>query len=220
MTKTYLINEIINRIEGGYYHPDMKSKLRGGENMGSSGETMFGIDRVNGGNINTTADGVKFWEIVDANYSDKHGNTAYYNDMADGKKIPASVGQELRKYAENIILRLFEQNAKFLSDGAKRIVFNDPALTLQFLYACWNGSGNFQKFANVMNAAYSNGERSAKAFYNLIQDSRRSRGGLWKTGADKLDLIVADFPKISGGGGWLWWLLAAVGVLAVVKSSK
>lgn len=214
-TASLLINEIINRIEGGYYHPDMKAKLRGGENMLSSGETMFGIDRANGGNINTSAEGVAFWNLIDANYSDKHGNTAYYNDMADGKKIPANVGKQLRQYVEQIIMNLFNTNVRFLSDGAKKIVLSSPELLLQFLYACWNGSGNFQKFANIVNAAYQNGERNAKQLYNLVQEARRSRGGLWKKGADKLDVIVANLRKSKG---WLWLALAVLGIYLICKN--
>ena len=214
-TASLLINEIINRIEGGYYHPDMKAKLRGGENMLSSGETMFGIDRKNGGNINTSAEGVAFWNLIDANYSDKHGNTAYYNDMADGKKIPANVGKQLRQYVEQIIMNLFNNNVRFLSDGAKKIVLSSPELLLQFLYACWNGSGNFQKFANIVNAAYQNGERNAKQLYNLVQEARRSRGGLWKKGADKLDVIVANLRK---SNGWLWLALAVLGIYLICKN--
>lgn len=214
-TASLLINEIINRIEGGYYHPDMKAKLRGGENMLSSGETMFGIDRKNGGNINSSAEGVAFWNLIDANYSDKHGNTAYYNDMADGKKIPANVGKQLRQYVEQIIMNLFNTNVRFLSDGAKKIVLSSPELLLQFLYACWNGSGNFQKFANIVNAAYQNGERNAKQLYNLVQEARRSRGGLWKKGADKLDIIVANLRKSKG---WLWLALAVLGIYLICKN--
>lgn len=214
-TASLLINEIINRIEGGYYHPDMKAKLRGGENMLSSGETMFGIDRTNGGNINTSAEGVAFWNLIDANYSDKHGNTAYYKDMADGKKIPANVGKQLRQYVEQIIMNLFNTNARFLSDGAKKIVLSSPELLLQFLYACWNGSGNFQKFANIVNAAYQNGERNAKKLYDLVQEARRSRGGLWKKGADKLDVIVANLRKSKG---WLWLALAVLGIYLICKN--
>lgn len=214
-TASLLINEIINRIEGGYYHPDMKAKLRGGENMLSSGETMFGIDRKNGGNINTSAEGVAFWNLIDANYSDKHGNTAYYNDMADGKKIPANVGKQLRQYVEQIIMNLFNTNVRFLSDGAKKIVLSSPELLLQFLYACWNGSGNFQKFANIVNAAYQNGERNAKKLYDLVQEARRSRGGLWKKGADKLDVIVANLRKSKG---WLWLALAVLGIYLICKN--
>ena len=35
-----LTNLVIAYLEGGYYHPDMKAKLKGGDAMGDSGETM------------------------------------------------------------------------------------------------------------------------------------------------------------------------------------
>ena len=63
---------VIDKIEGGYYNPEWHRKSA----MGRSGETMFGIDRVHGGRLNTSAPGVEFWSIIDKNKSPevwKHG---------------------------------------------------------------------------------------------------------------------------------------------------
>lgn len=225
-TITQIINAIIDNIEGGYYHPDMKSKLIGGENLGISGETMFGIDRTNGAPQFTTktTDAVNFWNVVDANFSTHHGDTSYYNDKADGrKKTPAAVGNQLRGYVRNMILDAYRAwSSNYLSPGAKEIVENDPRLFMQFLYAVWNGPGNFQKFANVVNAAYSNGERSAQAFYNLVGAARRAKGGLFAVGADKLDTIAATLPG-NGGGSGLGLLIFSgllVGAIVYLSNSK
>ena len=99
------------------------------------------------------------------------------------------------------------------------MVLNNPRLLLQFLYATYNGSGNFKTFANVMNAAYANGERSATAFWNLIQEKRRSKGGLFAEGADKLDAIAATLPDGSGMA-WLWWLLGGIAVSVLISKMK
>ena len=222
MTHADLVYKIIDNIEGGYYHPDMKSKLKNGDVMGNSGETMYGLDRKNGAPGVTTAtnSGVKFWQLVDRYYSSHHGDTKYWNDKAEGKKsdIPASVGAQLKPLAADIIEYLFQKNLPKLSAGAQQLVLRDPALTLQFLYATYNGSGNFQKFADVMNAAYSNGERSAQAFWNLVQAARRAKGGLFAIGADKLDKILGTIPgtSVNGGGSGnalLWGGLAVGGAL-------
>lgn len=220
MSREDIVYKIIDNIEGGYYHPDMQSRLQNGDVLGSSGETMYGIDRKNGAPLFSTgtAEAVKFWQIVDANFGDHHADTAYYNDMADGrKKTPASVGAQLRPLAAKMIVDAFETNAQFLSPGARQIVFNNPRLLLQFLYATYNGIGNFKTFADVMNAAYSNGERSAQAFWDLIQDARRAKGGLFSLGADKIDIIGASLPE-SNGGNWFWWL--AGGAAAIWLISK
>lgn len=221
MDKLTLTNAIIDNIEGGYYHPDMKSNLRNGDRLGDSGETMFGIDRRAGAPQFTTktADAVAFWNLVDQYYGTHHSDAAYYGDKADGRRVPANVGIQLRHYVSEMIEDAYDDWNDYLSDGAKRIVENDPRLMLQFWYAVWNGPGNFQKFANLVNAAYSNGERSALAFWNLIQNARRSRGGLFAEGADKLDAIAAGLPGTSSN--WLLWLLGGgLAALLIYKISK
>lgn len=212
-----IVDLIIDNIEGGYYHPDMKDKLRGGENLGISGETMFGIDRKHGAPQFTTKtpEAVAFWQVVDANFGTHHGDTSYYNDKADGrKKTPASVGTQLRSFVKKMILDAYDDYNDYLSDGAKKIVESDPKLFMQFLYAVWNGPGNFQRFANLVNAAYSNGERAAQAFYDIVQTARRNKGGLFAVGADKLDALAKQLPQSGGGSSFFPWLIA--GALAAL----
>ena len=222
--KKKIVNLIIDNIEGGYYHPDMKDKLVNGDIMGISGETMFGIDRKNGAPQFTTKtpEAVKFWQVVDANFGTHHGDTSYYGDKADGnKKTPAAVGTQLRSFVKEMILDAYDDYNDYLSDGAKKIVESDPKLFMQFLYAVWNGPGNFQRFANLVNAAYSNGERAAQAFFDIVQTARRNKGGLFAEGADKLDALANQLPS-SGGFGWL--LCLGLGIFAVTfltsKSKK
>lgn len=218
-----IVDLIIDNIEGGYYHPDMKDKLRGGENLGISGETMFGIDRKNGAPQFTskTPEAVKFWQVVDANFGTHHGDTSYYGDKADGnKKTPAAVGLQLREYVKSMIWDAYNDYNVYLSDGAKKIVESDPKLFMQFLYAVWNGPGNFQRFANLVNAAYSNGERAAQAFFDIVQTARRNKGGLFAIGADKLDALAKQLPTSGGSSSFFPWLivLAAIGIFIYKKS--
>jgi hypothetical protein len=221
--KTKIINLVIDNLEGGYYHPDMKDKLRNGERMLDSGETMFGIDRKNGAPQFTTKtpEAVKFWQMVDAYFGAHHGDTSYYGDKADGnKKTPAAVGRQLRNFVKEMILDAYDDYNDYLSDGAKKIVESDPKLFMQFLYAVWNGPGNFQRFANLVNAAYSNGERAAQAFFDIVQTARRNKGGLFAEGADKLDALATQLPS-GGGFGWLLWLgLGIFAVTMITSKSK
>lgn len=219
MTHADLVQKIIDNIEGGYYHPDMKSKLKNGDIMGNSGETMYGLDRKNGAPGVTTAtnDGVKFWQLVDTYYGSHHGDTKYWNDKAEGKKsdIPASVGAQLKPLAANIIEYLFNKNLQYFTEEAKKIVLNDIALTLQFLYATYNGSGNFQNFAKQVNNAVANGKKSQKELWDVVQAARRAKGGLFAKGADKLDKIAAGLPgsTVGSSGAVLKWAAAISGAL-------
>ena len=218
-----LTDLIINNIEGGYYHPDMQTANPAKfAVMGISGETMYGLDRKNGaGSAVTNSDaGKKFWALMDQYYGAHHGDVSWYGDMADGKRVPASVGQQLRQYTHEIISQMYNTYAgKYLSDGAWSVIMNSPQLQLQFLYAVWNGPGHFKTFADLVNAAYANGTRAAAALYQLVSDARRAKGGLFAIGADKLDKICEDYLGGVPGtdGGWWKWLLAGVGVFALVK---
>lgn len=212
-----IVDLIIDNIEGGYYHPDMKDKLRGGENLGISGETMFGIDRKNGAPQFTTKtpEAVAFWQVVDANFGTHHGDTSYYNDKADGrKKTPASVGTQLRAYVNEMIYDAYDDYDKYLSDGAEQIVENDPRLFMNFLYAVWNGPGYFQQFSNAVNTAYTNGDRSPQSYWNIVQAARRAKGGLIAVGADKLDALANQLPQTGGASSFFPWMVA--GALAAL----
>ena len=53
-----IAGQLIDEIEGGYFHPIMvkggRGFPKGSRSMGDSGETMFGIDRKHGAEINTS----------------------------------------------------------------------------------------------------------------------------------------------------------------------
>ena len=222
---------IINELEGGYYHPEMKPKLKGGENMGDSGETMFGLDR-KAGEIENTATGKEFFAIIDKYYGSHHADTSYYNDKANGKKadIPASVGNQLKQLAAQIILQRFNNYAAALDKAAKEKVFSDPALLIQFFYAVYNGQGNFNKFATVMNDAYSKGTTDAKKLYQLLQAKRRTLGTtengnkLFRKGADKLDAIIKKYYGLDYAEGSnkkiLLYVLGGLALFLIFKNKK
>ena len=200
-----LTNLVISYLEGGYYHPDMKSKLKGGEAMKDSGETMFGFDRKAGGDLVNSDKGKQFWRVVDANYASHHDDAKYYNDKADGKLVAASVGQVLRSLISQIMQIQFTNYAAWLSPAAKQLVMSNPALLFQFFYACWNGPGRFQTFANLVNAAVANGTTAAAALYKLVDTNRRSWGSWSAQRADTINEIInkhlGGVPSEAGSGG-------------------
>lgn len=222
-----LTNLVINYLEGGYYHPDMKDKLKGGEAMRDSGETMFGFDRVASGSLANSVKGKEFWSIVDNNYSTHHADTQYYNDKADGKLVDATVGDTLRLLVTQMMQAQFEAYAaKWLSSAALEVVAASPALTFQFWYACWNGPGRFQKFAELINAAVADGTTETDALYRLLDLNRRSWGSWSAQRADTINNIVDEhlggmsLNTKGGGAKWLLILLAAAGVIYFASKKK
>mgnify|MGYP003462071797 FL=1 len=225
MSTNDLVILIIDYIEGGYYHPDMKAKLKNGDQMLNSGETMFGLDRKAGGpDVTSSANGKAFWQLVDAWYNTHHGDTSYYNDKADGKKIPKEVGLQLRELAAKIISDRYKNYSSALNSKAKKIVDNNPALLLQFVYGCYNGQGNFNNFANIVNNAVNNGITDPETLYNLIQTARRNKNSHYAKGADLLDIIKERYlhgGNNGGGGGLLLGLLAVgIGIFFVTQLTK
>lgn len=212
---------IIDNLEGGYYHPAMKPYLPNGDKMLDSGETMFGMDRTGGSDIVNSEDGKDFWNLIDANYYTHHADRAYYNDMADGKRIAKSVGDELRRLATNMMKNRFDRYSKSLLPGVYNLVINDPRLLLQFLYACWNGVGNFNTFAQVANNTYNSGKKDVGSIYNAINATRRNMPGataqkkeLFAKGANKIDLICDKYlggvPTKKNNSKIFWIIFAAI----------
>lgn len=222
-------NLIIDNLEGGYYHPDMYQSNPDfftptasiGAAYARSGETMFGFDRVNGGSLNQKPKMVEFWAIIDANYTPHHGDLKWWNEMAGyfrtGKPsgIPLDVQKNLRRLAsEQMAEQLNYYASLYLDPAAYQVVLKDPRLLLQFLYACWNGPGNFKKFAEVINKAYGEGTRKANALYDLVQAKRVQ---ILPANAAAVDALA---NTLSNPNSKIWWLLAIAGGLVAYHILK
>ena len=237
-TAAELVPYIQNLVEGGYYHPDMYktnphlfSYVNGQNNeqvskaYAQSGETMLGLDRKAGAPLTTQGAAQEaFWRLVDQYYTKHHADTSYWGDMANGKKadIPASVGQQLRKYGGEIILSILATYTNtYLKDATvKNTIYNYPPLLLQFLYAAWNGPVFFSKLANVVKNAIANGTTDPAQIYSLVSDYRRKYSSQFAIGADKLDSIVTKHlggvSATTGSGNGAKWLLIALAAAGVV----
>lgn len=219
-----LTDIVINNFEGGYYHPKMKQYLKNGENMGISGETMYGIDFEHGGSLGTSQFAQEvhdyFYDFVSL-INDNATAVKIYNDKADGKKVaPAEKGKRWRPMVATLMLNLFKQYIKWLTPEAQTMVLSDPALLLQFWYAVWNGPGNFQKFAEVMNRAYNAGERNPQNINCLILVERYKKP--WNS-TKRMDDITAAYygqpnilPTNDGTKKFPWWLLILGGAALLV----
>lgn len=183
-----IVTLVIDQLEGGYYHPDMMQdgRLKYNSLLASSGETMFGIDRKNGGSINTSSAGQKFWGIIDSAGARKNWK---YNFMG-GQYAP-----QLKILVGEMLLPRYNSYAqKYLSTEALDIVNSDEKLIFHFAYAVWNGPGWFQKFANDINAAVKSGIKSPEKLEQVALDSRLKEG--LKEGSAPNKLIQQTGQKI------------------------
>lgn len=175
-----VVSQVIDNLEGGYYHPNM---LRDGrikdQRYKNSGETMMGIDRVAGGSINNTAAGKKFWGLIDRANAKDRWSWNYRGGALEPK---------LRKLAGDMIKPLFLNHInRYLTPQAKQLVLSDNRLLFNFIYAAWNGEGWFQRFSKKVNQAVENGVTDTDELFDVAIDARISSGNsLIKQGGQKI----------------------------------
>jgi hypothetical protein len=102
--------------------------------------------------------------------------------------------QELRDLVVKIIYPEFTYlKNKYLSKKAQELIFEDPRLLFHFIYATWNGSGWFQKFATD----FSNKVKSENNLDKLVlyMNYLRTEEGLRK-GSKPNSLIKQGGEKI------------------------
>ncbi len=175
-----IVSIIIDKLEGGYYHPDMLQDGRvKDQRYSNSGETMFGIDRKAGGSLNTSPAGLQFWSVIDNANARKTWPWNYKG---------GSLGPKLAELTAEIMYPEYEIYAgKYLSPAAKQIVDSDDRLLFNFIYATWNGPGEFQKFSNDFNASVASGVTNPDELVNVAISSRVNSGNsLIKQGGLKI----------------------------------
>jgi hypothetical protein len=185
-----VFKEIIDNIEGGYYHPNMvkdgRLSKKGG--MGDSGETMFGIDRKHGGDINTSAWGVEFWNTIDragASRPDNKGGWAWNHK-----------GGSLEPKLKSLVMKMIKDkyqtySSRYLDPEAKKIVDSHPGLMFHFVYAVWNGPGWFKRFAEKINQQVKRGVKDPKKLYKDALNNRITSGNsLIAQSGNKIDDIL------------------------------
>ena len=179
-----IVNLIIDKLEGGYYHPDMlkDGRVKDGR-YGGSGETMFGMDRLKGGTEATGPAGREFWALIDA--EDARSKWKHEYMLKDNPGLD----RKLRKLVGEIMKPFFIRFSKsHLSPEAADIISKDPALTFNFAYATWNGEGWFQRFARVVNEAVASGNKDPKSLLQIALDRRTNSGN---------SLIAQGGPKVA-----------------------
>lgn len=171
---------VIDQLEGGYFNPAWHNV--GDPRYSTSGETMFGLDRLRGMQ-EKTATGKQFWSLIDKNKTKEVWKWNYKG---------GALGDQLKDLAVQIMYPLYSSYAKlYLNDKAKKIIDSDPALLFHFVYATWNGSGWFKKFATDINTAVNNGVTNLQQ----VAINSRTKEGL-KAGSQPNSLIAQGGEKI------------------------
>lgn len=175
---------IIDKIEGGYYHPIMKERNPSKYAvMGKSGETMFGMDREHGRQEEISSAGKEFWRLIDAEDAKnnwKHEYVLNDNPALRNKLIDLSVDIQYPQF--------LSLSDRYLNDDARALVMSDPKLKINFLYATYNGSGWFQKFARKFNQKVDEGVRDMKELQDYaIQIRNESSNSLIRRTGQKME---------------------------------
>lgn len=226
----YVTSVVIDKLEGGYFHPNMRTKNP--QKFGAyhrSGETMFGFDRHAGHDLfysskRKTSDVLQNLKHIEANeYKYKTPEAEKFwtiIDKADAKNKWQWLYRGGDKYSElksltgRIMYPQYEKLVKlYLTPESRQIVESDPKLLLHFIYACWNGTGWFRKFAEKFNKAVAAGERDKGKLLELALDSRINSGNkLIKQSGEKIKAFIYDFKipdyilkksKKEEGGKWI-----------------
>lgn len=153
---------VIDNFEGGYYHPDMSKKWKASDQalLKDSGETMFGLDRMAGVQLNKYPEWRMFWDLVDL---DKNNNPLSWGYQYRGGKSEI----RLKELASKIMYQWFSYLAgKYILIGSMDEIANDDRLIIHFSYASWNGEGWFQKYAKALNEAIIKFPSNKDAIFN------------------------------------------------------
>ncbi len=182
-----LANVIIDKLEGGYYHPNM---LRDGRirdrRYGASGETLYGMDRKHGTAFTNTPEGIKFWETIDRLDAK---NKWEWNSMG------GQYEGQLKKLAVNMIKPKYNE---FLSRYVKDkniidLINSNAGICINFIYAVWNGDKYFKDMANIIVRDYNNDIKDTNVMVsNLIKYRQSHTSSLIRQGGDKLEKIIKD----------------------------
>ena len=172
------VNKVIDNLEGGYYHPNMNKS-----DMGNSGETMMGMDRKYGVGFTQTSAGKEFWKLIDD--ADAKNNWKHYY-------MGGPLESRLRKLVVKMIQPEYERLSNiYLSKEAREIVNKSPNLMFHFIYATWNGSGWFQKFAKKINEAVDKGVTKISDLESVAMKSRKESGNsIIASGGQKISKLL------------------------------
>lgn len=192
-----VVKAVVVNLEGGYYNGGGNGDPR----YATSGETMFGIDRKQGGKINTSPAGIKFWKIMDDNDAKTSWPWLYIPKDPIKSELYALVAQMMKPNYDNYSRNDLDKEVKTLVESDGRLYYN-------MVYAAWNGPGWFKGFAKVLNEAYKAGSKTSDQLLAVITKERLNGGkNAYKKGtgnnlgANGASLIAQTAVKIAKATG-------------------
>ena len=233
------VDYIIGNLEGGYYHPSQAFTLtptsqRAGQKksgnswqntsnvnyikegykiMKNSGETIFGIDRVAGGWMNST-EGATFWSAIDKisgngqwggqagdnskkrtrawNYVPKNAGSWGYNSQKGG----VAGAPDLLPKAGEMIKKRYDKymGNSFGNHPSRAVIESDGRGIFMFYRAVWNGSGYLQKYALNIIEKYNSGITNVEGLIDADLVYRwNTKSDSFKKGVNYLKQAMAGF---------------------------
>lgn len=153
---------VISNLEGGYYNGGGNGDPR----YNTSGETMFGIDRLRNGNCGPCT---RFWGIMDSNNARTKWPWLYVpKDPIKTQLFDLVVEIQKPNYSK--------WSKSYLDKDVQTLVESDGRLYYNMVYASWNGIGWFKGFATLLNNAYYRGFKTSDALLDVITKERISGG--------------------------------------------
>jgi len=153
---------VIDNFEGGYYNPNMLKNFNAKDQalLKSSGETMFGLDRMAGAQLAIYPEWKQFWDVVD---NDRLTNVGKWRYNYKGGLI----APKLKRLAAGIMYKWFSYLAgRHILISSMDEIANDQRLIIHFSYACWNGEGWFEKYSKALNDAIKKFPGQKDAIFN------------------------------------------------------
>ena len=195
-------NKILDQIEGGYFnydcgHPSVREE--------ADTETMFGIDRV-AGKWDNTSEGKEFFDVIDdekIKYGAKKkgsGVKAVWSNMNKfcEKWVWLYKGGELNGILKDKACALMKKsmisNMSNFTDNALNVLKSDKRIYFHFSYACWNGSGNFAKWAKEFNQEVEK-TKDSESLVNFCVNQRNNWASGMSEGMQKANDRVVDIIK-------------------------
>jgi hypothetical protein len=195
-------DKIIDKFEGGYWNKDItkpnseKCLNHPYDSMyDNSGETMFGIDRRAGG-WDSNSEGREFFGLIDDEKEDAGSMEEFCKKWTYNYRGGDLQG-ELKLRSSALMKKSYNDNSRYFSSETKKEVESNKRLLFHFAYACWNGSGFFQDFAEDMNRAVSEG-KIGDELVNVAVESRNNRfGGTdWADANQKVVDTIKNDPEL------------------------
>ncbi len=208
-----ITNIIIDRFEGGYYHPDMMvanpTRFSAYKN---SGETMFGLDRHAGHGIFYTTPRkssdvlINLPNYYNGSYQFRNNASRDFWTLIDSQNARnnwkwnfkgGNLYSQLKALAGEIMFHQYQRYANlYLQTPARNIIEKSPFLMLHFAYATWNGPGRFQNYAKTINNAVANGITNVDELSKMaIKDRLDSTNPIINSGGKKFAAIYEEMKK-------------------------